>query len=252
MKMMKTLALAVMAIAAFTSCASKNECKFNEKEYAERKTAHLNEIVNLTDEQQKEIYNIFEAQGLEIKENIKNMKCNEAECKKAECDKAACEKKAECKKAECDKANCEKKAECKKAQCDKVNCEKKAECKKAECDKAACEKKAECKKAECDKAACEKKAECNKAECDKANCEKKAECDKANCDKKAACDKKHHHRKHHMVSPEKMKETFEKINAVLTPEQQEALKAHHANRRNCAASMKECCPNGGAEAPAAK
>ncbi len=223
--MMKTLALAVMAIAAFTSCASKNECKFNEKEYAERKTAHLNEIVNLTDEQQKEIYNIFEAQGLEIKENIKNMKCNKAECKKAECDKAACEKKAECKKAECDKAACEKKAECKKA----------------ECDKAACEKKAECKKAECDKANCEKKAECNKAECDKAN-----------CDKKAACDKKHHHRKHHMVSPEKMKETFEKINAVLTPEQQEALKAHHANRRNCAASMKECCPNGGAEAPAAK
>ncbi len=160
MKMMKTLALAVAAVAAFTSCAEKNECKFNEKEYAERKTAHIDEIVDLTEEQEKEIYTIFEAQGLEIKENIKNMKCGEC-------------KPEECKKAECDKANCDK-----------------AECKKAECDKAG----------------------------------------------------RHHHRHHHMVAPEKMKETFEKVNAVLTPEQQELLKAHHAGRRECAASMQACCP----------
>ncbi len=247
---MKTLALAVVAMAALTSCADKNECKFNEKEYAERKTAHLDEIVNLTDEQEKEIYTIFEAQGKEIKENIKNMKCDKAacdkkaECKKGECDKAACDKKAECKKGECDKAACDK-AECKKAECNK------AECKKGECDKAACDKKAECKKGECDKAACDKKAECKKGECDKAACDKKAECKKGECDKKAACDKKHHHRKHHMVSPEKMKATFEQIKAVLTPEQQEALKAHHASRRNCAESMKECCTNACAT-PAAK
>lgn len=238
--MMKTLALAVAAVAAFTSCAEKNECKFNEKEYAERKTAHIDEIVDLTEEQEKEIYTIFEAQGLEIKENMKNMKCGECkpeECKKAECDKATCDK-AECKKAECDKANCDK-AECKKAECDKVDCKKaecdKAECKKAECDKANCDK-AECKKAECDKANCDK-AECKKAECDKANCDK-AECKKAECDKAG----RHHHRHHHMVAPEKMKETFEKVNAVLTPEQQELLKAHHAGRRECAASMQACCP----------
>ena len=199
--MMKNLAMAVVALVAFTSCASKNECKFNEKEYAERKTAHLNEIVNLTDEQQKEIYSIFEAQGLEMKENLKNMKCGEGQ--PAEFHKPMCDKKAECKKAECDKAKCEKRAECKKAECDKAKCEKRAECKKAECDKAMCEKKAECKKAECGK------------------------------------EKPRH--PHHMVAPEKMKETMDKIAAILTPEQMEILKAHHQGRRECASSMKECC-----------
>lgn len=219
MKTIKTLAFLATMLVAATACSQNNEPKFDAKEYAQRKTERIDKIVELSDAQEKEVYAIYLEQGKTLKKEMKNMK--------KECNKAECDKKAECKKAECDKANC-----------DKANCDKKAECKKAECDKANCNK-AECKKAECDKANCDKKAECKKAEC------KKAECDKANCDKKAECKKVAHHKaphKRHMLNPEVRKATFEKLQKVLTPEQLEVLKAHHAKRHMCAPSSKECCP----------
>ena len=201
MKLFKNIVLAALAIVALTSCNAQKAPKFDAKEYAERKTDRIDQVVDLTDAQQKEIYNLFLEHGKQIKKNIKEFKkeCGEVKCpdgKRAKCDKPAecSECKAECKKADCKKADCDKKdckkAECKKAECDKagkcdkVKCEQKAECQgeatacqaKAECKKAECDKK-ECKKAECDKAAkCDKK-ECKKAECTK-EC-KKAECNKA-------------------------------------------------------------------------
>ena len=120
--MKKLLTLAAMAAAMMTlfSCGGEQkkteECKFNAEQYAEEHTARLNEIVTLTEEQNKEVKAIFLEEAKEVEANIKEMK---GECKKAECDKANCDKKAECKKAECDKANCDKKAECKKAECKK-------------------------------------------------------------------------------------------------------------------------------------
>lgn len=146
---MKTIVrLALVAVAAFalTSCDAKND-KFNAKEYAQHKTERLDQAVNLTDAQKKEVFALYFEQGKEIAGHIKAMK-------KVECDKPACDKKADCtKKADCKKADCTKKAECKQAECNK-----KADCKK---DCATCTKKAECKKADCTK-----KAECNKV-CDK-------------------------------------------------------------------------------------
>ena len=219
-------AVAVVALSLNSCCGGCDAPKFNAKEYAKNKTERLDKLVELTDAQEKEIYNIYLAQGKEMKKNMAAAKkaCGDMKCpdgKKAECakpcppkpecgKKADCPKKAECnkpceKKPECTKP-CEKKAECtkpceKKANCDKP-CEKKAECgKKAECHKKAecakpCDKKANCekpcaKKAECAKP-CEKKANCNKpcakkAECTKP-CEKKANCEKP-CAKKAECAK---------------------------------------------------------------
>lgn len=220
-------AVAVVALSLNSCCGGCDAPKFNAKEYAKNKTERLDKLVELTDAQEKEIYNLYLAQGKEMKKNMaaakkacdgmkcpdgkkpecgkpcpedKKLECAAKPCnkpegctKKAECEKP-CAKKAECKKAECDKP-CAKKTECgKKAECNKP-CEKKAECgKKAECNKP-CAKKAECtKKAECEKP-CAKKTECNKkAECEKpcakkAECNKKAECEKP-CAKKAECGKK--------------------------------------------------------------
>ena len=283
MKLFKNIVLAALAIVALTSCNAQKAPKFDAKEYAERKTDRIDQVVDLTDAQQKEIYNLFLEHGKQIKKNIKEFKkeCGEVKCpdgKRAKCDKPAecSECKAECKKADCKKADCDKKdckkAECKKAECDKagkcdkVKCEQKAECQgeatacqaKAECKKAECDKK-ECKKAECDKAAkCDKKEckkaectkECKKAECNKAaKCDKK-ECKKAECDKKAGCDKaakcdrtRKPHRHHHGINPEEVKALYGKVSAILTPEQIELLKAHRAQRFQCAPNAEQCCPS---------
>ena len=117
------LKLAIVAVAAMSlnACCECGKPKFNAKEYAERRTEKLDEIVDLTDAQEKEVYAVYLAQGKEIQKSLKNIKkeCPEgkiADCKKAECDKAKCEKPCDKK---CDKAACDKKAECKKAECGK-------------------------------------------------------------------------------------------------------------------------------------
>ena len=182
MKTIVRLALVATAAVAITSCNAKCD-KFNAKEYAQHKTERLDQVVDLTDAQEKEVYALYLEQGKTISKRIKNMD-------KADCTKPACDKKAECKKVECDKkADCTKKADCNKVECKKdcATCDKKAECKKGDCTKKADCKKAECtKKAECKKADC-KKADCTKGECKKAECTKKADCKKdcATCDKKA-------------------------------------------------------------------
>lgn len=233
MRIFNVMAVAAAGMLALVSCQN-NDCKFNAKEYAERKTDKIDQIVELDDAQEKAVYAIYLEEGKQIKENIKAWEKQKGEMKhpdckgpKAECDKKACDKKAECKKAECDKVECTKKADCKKAECTK-----KAECKKAECTKATCDKKAECKKAECNKVACDKKAECKKAECDK-----KADCKKAECGQPTP---PRHHR--HMINPKVRKETFQKIDALLTPEQQAKLKEHFAQRKACAPKAEQCCP----------
>ena len=232
MKAIMKLALAAVAVLAMSSCGNDKTNKFDVKEFAERRTERIDQIVDLTDAQEKEIKAIFLEEGKVIKKQIKEMKkqgCDmkrpdgkKADCKKAECDKAEC-KKAECKDGKCDKAEC-KKADCKKAECDKANCTK-GECKDGKCDKA------ECKKADC------KKADCKKAECDKANCTK-AECKDAKCNKKIA------HRKFHFrPNPAGKKVLYEKISKVLTPEQTAKLKEHHAQRCMQAPKAQECCPS---------
>ena len=239
MKTIFRLALVAVASFALTSCDAKCD-KFNAKEYAQHKTERLDQVVNLTDAQQKEVYALYLEQGKEIAGHIKALK--KVECDKPACDKKDCTKKADCKKATCDKkadcnkAECTKKAECKKADCKKAECDK-----KAACDKKDCTKKAECKKATCDKKDC-KKAECTKkAECKKVECDKKAACDKKDC-KKAECDK--NRRPHHrpMVNPEAFKAHIKKLAAILTPEQMELLKASKAKRFECAPKAGECCP----------
>ncbi len=266
MKKMIMLALVVAAV-CMTSCCAQNEPKFDAKEYAKFKTEKLDKLVELTDAQEKDVYALYLEQGKQIKKGIKEMKkegcgqkkpactkpaCDKkAECTKGECGKPACDKKAECKKkcakkAECGKAECKKECtkkaecakECKKGACEKVNCEKKAECtkecKKAECNKANCDKKAECTKAECSKPACDKKAECKK------DCAKKAECHKAKCDKPA---KPRHPR---MVNPAEHKAFFEKMNAILTPEQVETLKTkmmERRARRGVPSQAPQCAPS---------
>jgi Spy/CpxP family protein refolding chaperone len=134
MKTIVRLALVAAAAVAFTSCNAKCD-KFNAKEYAQHKTERLDQVVDLTDAQEKEVYALYLEQGKTISKRIKNMD-------KADCTKPACDKKAECKKADCKKGDCTKKADCKKAEC------KKADCKK---DCATCDKKADCKKADCKK-----------------------------------------------------------------------------------------------------
>lgn len=261
--------LGLVAAFAMVACSAQNDCKFNVKEYAEGKTERLDEVVELTDAQEKEVYALYLEQGKQIQKAIKQMKkegfdhkrpegAKKADCpkgkpecdKKADCPKGACDKKADCPKAECPKAECQKGA------CDKANCTKKAECQKANCEKKAdcanCDKKAECKKANCDKAACEKKADCKKAECGKANCDKKAA-----CDKKVVCDKcpkghkpqveKPAHPRHprHIVNPAERKAFFEKLSAILTPEQQQILKTkmmERKERRGVPQQAPQCCP----------
>ena len=145
MKTFRILAIAAAGV-MMMSCA-QNECKFNAKEYAERKTEKLDEIVSLDDAQEKAVYAVYLKQGKQIQKEIKSCKKHEGEVKCPDKQHGPkCDKKAECNKP------CDKKAECaKKAECDKP-CDKKAECtKKAECNKP-CDKKAECaKKAECNK-----------------------------------------------------------------------------------------------------
>ena len=243
MKTIVRLALVAAAAVAITSCNAKCD-KFNAKEYAQHKTERLDQVVDLTDAQEKEVYALYLEQGKTISKRIKNMD-------KADCTKPACDKKAECKKAECDKkadckkGDCTKKADCKKVDCKKdcATCDKKADCKKGDCTK-----KADCKKGECKKAECTKKADCNKVDCKKdcATCDKKAECKKGDCTKKAECKKvcDKNRRPHHrpMVNPEAFKAHIEKLAAILTPEQMELLKAEKAKRFECAPKAGECCP----------
>ena len=234
--------LGLVAAFAMVACSAQNDCKFNVKEYAEGKTERLDEIVDLTDAQEKEVYALYLEQGKQIQKAIKQMKKEGFDHKRPEAAKKAdCPKgKPECdKKADCPKGACDKKAECTK--CDKAACDKKVDCKKADCPKA-----------ECKKAACEKKADCKKAECGKANCEKKAACDKkAECDK---CPKGHKpqvekpaHPRHprHMVNPAERKAFFEKLSAILTPEQQQILKTkmmERKERRGVPQQAPQCCP----------
>ena len=243
MKAIQKVLIAAAAVLAMTACSAQDKPKFNEKEYAERKTERLDAIVDLTDAQEKEVYAVYLQQGQDIKKHIKAMKKEACDMKRPD------GKKADCKKAECDKANCTKKAECNKADCKKdcATCDKKAECKKADCKKdcATCDKKADCKKVDCKKADCKKvdckKADCKKAECDKAKCDKKAECNKADC-KKVKCDKRTPRKPHFKHNPEARKAHFEKLNTILTPEQVAKLKEHHAKRLEHAHKAQQCCP----------
>ena len=274
-------AVAVVALSLNSCCGGCDAPKFNAKEYAKNKTERLDKLVELTDAQEKEIYNIYLAQGKEMKKNMAAAKkaCGDMKCpdgKKAECAKP-CPPKPECgkpcpPKPECNKP-CEKKAECAKPCAKPEGCTKKAECgKKADCPKKAectkpCEKKAECKKA-CDKKAncekpCAKKAECGK----KADCTKKAECAKPcakpeGCTKKAECTKnvegckpchkgkkpecgkpqKPNFPRHEFVSPEAKKATFEQIRSVLTEEQNKKIHEHFAKRKQFAPKVKACAP----------
>lgn len=189
MRIFNVMAVAAAGMLALVSCQN-NDCKFNAKEYAERKTDKIDQIVELDDAQEKAVYAIYLEEGKQIKENIKAWEKQKGEMKHPDCKGP---------KAECDKKACDKKAECKKAECDKV------ECKKAECTKAACDKKADCKKAECGQPTPPR-----------------------------------HHR--HMISPKVRKETFQKIDALLTPEQQAKLKEHFAQRKACAPKAEQCCP----------
>ncbi len=213
------LKLAIVAVAAMSlnACCECGKPKFNAKEYAERRTEKLDEIVDLTDAQEKEVYAVYLAQGKEIQKSLKNIK---KECPEG--------KKAECKKAECDKAKCEKPCDkkCDKVACDKVTCDKKAECKKAECDKAKCEK------------ACDKKAECKKADC------KKVECKRAECGKKPI--------RRHVISPEVRKANIDRIRGILTPEQNAKFKEHLKARRQCAPEGRQCIPTPKPACPATK
>lgn len=142
MKAIMKLALAAVAVLAMSSCGNDKTNKFDVKEFAERRTERIDQIVDLTDAQEKEIKAIFLEEGKVIKKQIKEMKKQGCDMKRPD------GKKADCKKAECDKANCTK-GECKDGKCDKAEC-KKADCKKAECDKANCTK-AECKDAKYNK-----------------------------------------------------------------------------------------------------
>ena len=219
MKTFRILAIAAAGV-MMMSCA-QNECKFNAKEYAERKTEKLDEIVSLDDAQEKAVYAVYLKQGKQIQKEIKSCKKHEGEVKCPDKQHGPkCDKKAECNKP------CDKKAECaKKAECNKP-CDKKAECaKKAECDKP-CDKKAECTK----------KAECNKP------CDKKAE-----CAKKAECNKPHRHPHLNAASREARKAVRQEINALLTPEQQALLKEHYQQRKSCAPKAPKCCPTPNAE-----
>ena len=129
MKTFRILAIAAAGV-MMMSCA-QNECKFNAKEYAERKTEKLDEIVSLDDAQEKAVYAVYLKQGKQIQKEIKSCKKHEGEVKCPDKQHGPkCDKKAECNKP------CDKKAECtKKAECNKP-CDKKAECaKKAECNK---------------------------------------------------------------------------------------------------------------------
>ena len=119
MKTFRILAIAAAGV-MMMSCA-QNECKFNAKEYAERKTEKLDEIVSLDDAQEKAVYAVYLKQGKQIQKEIKSCKKHEGEVKCPDKQHGPkCDKKAECtKKAECNKP-CDKKAECtKKAECNK-------------------------------------------------------------------------------------------------------------------------------------
>ena len=90
MKTIVRLALVAAAAVAITSCNAKCD-KFNAKEYAQHKTERLDQVVDLTDAQEKEVYALYLEQGKTISKRIKNMD-------KADCTKPACDKKAECKR----------------------------------------------------------------------------------------------------------------------------------------------------------
>ena len=94
--------LGLMAAFAMVACSAQNDCKFNVKEYAEGKTERLDEIVDLTDAQEKEVYALYLEQGKQIQKAIKQMKKEGFDHKRPE---AA--KKADCPKGkpECDSAS---------------------------------------------------------------------------------------------------------------------------------------------------
>ncbi|MBR3854493.1 MAG: hydrogenase iron-sulfur subunit, partial [Tidjanibacter sp.] len=68
MKTFRILAIAAAGV-MMMSCA-QNECKFNAKEYAERKTEKLDEIVSLDDAQEKAVYAVYLKQGKQIQKEI--------------------------------------------------------------------------------------------------------------------------------------------------------------------------------------
>ena len=248
MKTLRTLAVMAAAATLLTSCA-QNECKFNVKEYAERKTEKLDKIVDLDDAQEKAVYAVYLKEGKQIQKHIKESKNAKVEGKCPDHRGPKCDKAPKCEKP------CTKKAECDKAKCEKP-CAKKAECDKAKCEKP-CAKKAECDKAKCEKP-CAKKAECDKAKCEKP-CAKKAECGKP-CPEGHKCGRPHHGpkcgkphhegpkchkpapRHHHMGGHDVRKATREEVKAILTPEQQEALKEHFKKLREHAHKAPKCCP----------
>ncbi len=130
MKTIQKLTVTAVAIVAMSSCcAQNNKPKFDAKEYAKHKTERIDNIVELSDAQEKEVYALYLAQGKEIKKNIKAAKKECGEMKRPDCKKAENCPKTECDKAKCDKP-CTKKAECcDKAKCDKP-CPKSGECAK--------------------------------------------------------------------------------------------------------------------------
>ena len=91
----------------------------------------------------------------------------------------------------------------------------------------------------------QKKPACDKAKCDKPACDK-AKCDKkANCDKKAKCDKAAKPRRPR-VNPAERKAFFEKMNTILTPEQQQTLKTkmmERRARRGVPSQAPQCAPS---------
>ena len=117
MKTLKTLAVMAAAATLFCSC-EQNECKFNAKEYAERKTEKLDKIVDLDDAQEKAVYAIYLIEGKQIQKHIKEGKKDrpDAKCpdqRGPECNKP-CDKKAECKEGpKCEKP-CAKGPKCHK------------------------------------------------------------------------------------------------------------------------------------------
>lgn len=231
--MKNLLKFSVIALAALTmaSCCNRNECKFSAKEYAKRETAKLNDIVKLDASQEKAVYSLYLEQGKNIQKAIKEGRKHDGDMKRP--DRAPqgseCGPKMNC--ASCDQAaDCVKEGMAAAKPEGKPDAVKPAgkgcpECTKAECCKAEC--KGDCK--DCPKVA--GKPECCQAEC-KGECKDcpkvagKPECE-VNCMMKGG----HGHRP--MISREERQEFRQKLNTILTPEQQALLKSACAKRHAC-------------------
>ncbi|MDY3978859.1 MAG: hypothetical protein SOZ00_02435 [Tidjanibacter sp.] len=119
MRTILKLSLAACAALTMVSCCGNGqpECKFSAKDYAEKKTSRLNDIVSLDSKQEKEVYNLYLAQAKTIGKIIKEATAEapkgdrprrgKGECpkgQKAECGKP-CGQKAECGRGECPKGD---------------------------------------------------------------------------------------------------------------------------------------------------